>query len=468
MDHMSSWRYLAGSFASGLATLLALPLLCHPALVEAWARWHRDAARLLLSGAKAEPPGRERVSVIRALFFLPANIVTGLAIGLLLLIVVGNFALAAAATPFWWAFPASDRPRLFADVFIGDWATALTLGLLQLIVLGALAYLGFPIVARAQARMCVALLAPSREQRLAERVAELTRTRAGVLDAHGAELRRIERDLHDGTQARLVAIAMHLDLARKSLPAETPPLVDRLLREAHDNSEEAMTELRDVIRGIHPPILTDRGLSGALAALTARCPIPTSLHLDDSERVPAAVESVVYYAVAEALTNVTRHSRATEADVVIRRDGTHLQAEITDNGIGGARLPEHPPVPETDRDAAAAAAAGAAAGAGARGAARAVARARDRAWAWAGDTASSGDGDTAGRDAGTASGDTGTASRDTGTADGDAGTARTGAGETAGTGLAGIRDRVAALDGRLTVDSPVGGPTTIALEVPCG
>jgi signal transduction histidine kinase len=150
-----------------------------------------------------------------------------------------------------------------------------------------------------------------------------------------------------------------------------------LLRDAHEGTEEAMAELRGVIRTIYPPILADRGLAGALTAVTARCGVPTRLSISDIERVPAAVEAVVYFAVAEALTNVVRHSKAKTATVRVSRAPDRLSVAITDDGRGGA----------DDR---------------------------------------------------------------------------------LGTGLAGIRGRVLALDGVIDVDSPAGGPTTVTLELPCG
>jgi signal transduction histidine kinase len=377
--------YLLGSLLSGVATVVALPLLCIPRFARLWANWHRDrGARLLGTPPPAHPAQRRATaatgSTSRALLWLPVNVLSGVALGLPALLCVGNIVVAAIATPLWWAFSPESRPRLFIDVLVPGWSTALTLGPLQIVLLAALAYLAFPPLARAHARVCRAVVSshPTEEQ-LAERVAVLTRTRADVLDAHGAELRRIERDLHDGTQARLVAIAMRLAVARQAF-SESPrdeQFVEGLLRDAHEGTEEAMTELREVIRTVYPPILADRGLDGALTAVTTRCAVPARLDIGDLDRVPAAVEAVVYFAVAEALTNVTKHSQATAARVRVRRAADRLSVTITDNGVGGA----------DDRR---------------------------------------------------------------------------------GTGIAGIRRRVLALDGTVEIDSPAGGPTAITLELPCG
>ena len=371
---MRVWRgglYLLWSLASGIASLLALPVLWHPRLARLWADRQRDRAGRLLGTTPVTTGGHWT--------WLPVNVITGLAFGLPTLLCVGNIVVAVIATSLWWAFTPAGRPRLFVDVPVTGWADALTLGPAQILLLTIFAYVIFPPLAQAHARICLVVLSQPTAGQLADRVAVLTRTRSDVLDAHGAELRRIERDLHDGTQARLVAIAMRLAVARQAL-SDSPRderFLAELLREAHEGTEEAMTELRDVIRTVYPPILADRGLAGALTAVTTRCGVPTRLDIGSFDRVPAAVEAVVYFAVAEALTNVARHSHATAAGVRVERTADGLSVVITDNGTGGA----------DDRR---------------------------------------------------------------------------------GTGLAGIRGRVLALDGTADVDSPVGGPTTITLEMPCG
>jgi signal transduction histidine kinase len=227
-----------------------------------------------------------------------------------------------------------------------------------------------------------ALLKPSPQALLAKRVEQLTQTRAGAIAAHSAELRRIERDLHDGAQARLVSLSMRIGLAKRAYDRD-PEGGRRLLDEAQEQAEEALAELRHVVRGIHPPILTDRGLPGAVRALAASSGLDVTVQADELEdglRAPAAVEAAAYFVVAEALTNVARHSGSSKAEVRVLRTRTGLRVVVRDDGKGGAASP--------------------------------------------------------GIEAG-------------------------------GTGLHGMRRRVAALDGTFTVSSPAGGPTVIETELPC-
>lgn len=380
--------YLLGGLATAVATLVALPLLVRPSKARAWAHWHRRRAGRLLGvpvPARPTPPHgelrdgwqvRTAPATRRGLLWLPTHLLTGLAFGLAALLCLGNVFTGLWAMALWWALPAEAIPTLQGEIPVDDWATALTAAPLQVVVLAALFWWGGPPLARAHARICLRVLSLSEAQQLTQRVEVLTRTRAGALDSHAAELRRIERDLHDGVQARLVATAIRLGVAREALD-EAPEGVTELMREAYEGIEEAMTELRSVIRTAYPPILADRGLDGALAALAAGCGVPTRVHIGDLGKVPAAVEAVAYFVVAEALTNTAKHGRATRAEVRVRRTGTGLSLQVTDDGIGGAD-------------------------------------------------------------------------------------------ETLGTGLAGIRRRVLALDGDVLITSPPGGPTVIEVEVPCG
>ena len=157
--------------------------------------------------------------------------------------------------------------------------------------------------------MMVPLLRPPRSEELTERVDVLTSTRAGAVDAQAAELQRIERDLHDGAQARLVALAMSLGMAEEKLSSD-PEQARALLEEARGEARTALTELRDLARGIHPPILSDRGLEAAITALAARSPLAATIDADLPRRPPAAVEGAAYFVVAEALANATKHSEA--------------------------------------------------------------------------------------------------------------------------------------------------------------
>jgi signal transduction histidine kinase len=386
---LRSAAYLFGGLLTALATVIALPVLVLPAPARAWGDRHlRRAGRLLgiaVPARPSAPPGGPRAwwrrmrsdpGSRRDLLWPLVHLATGLPFGLAAVLCVGNIFTAVWAMTLWWALPAVATPHLQGDIPVTGWAIALTAAPLQAAVLTAVAWWGGPLLARAHARLCLALLSPSAGEQLAQRVEVLTRTRAGAMDAHAAELRRIERDLHDGVQARLVAVAVRLAVTRESL-TDVPESVSRLLREAHEGVEEAMTELRTVVRTTYPPILADRGLGGALAALAADSLVPARLDVGTLDAVPAAAESVAYFVVAEALTNTAKHARATRADIHVRRTGARLSIRVGDDGIGGAD-------------------------------------------------------------------------------------------ETRGTGIAGIRRRVLALDGTVRVTSPPGGPTTIAVEVPCG
>jgi signal transduction histidine kinase len=220
-----------------------------------------------------------------------------------------------------------------------------------------------------------AVLAVRREYRRAHRIEELETSRAGAVDVQETELRRIERDLHDGAQARLVALGMSLGMAEEKL-ATDPEGARLLLADARSGARQALEELRDLARGIHPPILTDRGLEAAVAALAAHNAVPVTLAVDVPVRPAPAVETAVYFVVAEALANATKHGDASLIEIRIRRTNGLLVADVVDDGRGGA--------------------------------------------------------------------------------------------DPAGNGLTGLRRRVGALDGSLSIDSPQGGPTTVRAELPCG
>jgi signal transduction histidine kinase len=247
------------------------------------------------------------------------------------------------------------------------------------VVIGVIVLLIAPQVTRGlgtgDARMSRWLLGPPSD--LAARVTELEISRERVVDAAEAERRRMERDLHDGAQQRLVALAMELGRAKAKF-ADDPDAARVLVDQAHAQAKEALTELRNLVRGVHPPVLTERGLDAALSGLAALCPVPVDVHVDVPVRPKSSVEAVAYFVVAETLTNVAKHSRASHAKVVVEGHGYPgtLTVMVSDDGIGGAN-----PV---------------------------------------------------------------------------------------GPGLSGLADRVSGVDGRLTVESPSGGPTIIAAELPCG
>jgi len=179
------------------------------------------------------------------------------------------------------------------------------------------------------------LLAPTRNAELRQRVDQLTVTRADTVDAQAAELRRIERDLHDGAQARLVSLGMTIGLAEEMVGRD-PETARKLLAEAREESTTALVELRHLVRGIHPPVLAERGLDGAVRALALNLRIPTSVDSVAIGRLAVPVESAAYFVVAEALANVTVHSGASFAYVSIRRDHDRLHLEVGDDGHGGA------------------------------------------------------------------------------------------------------------------------------------
>ncbi|TDD73256.1 sensor histidine kinase [Actinomadura darangshiensis] len=185
------------------------------------------------------------------------------------------------------------------------------------------------------ARAAAALLGPDRAKELERRVEDLAEQRASVVDAADIERRRIERDLHDGAQQRLVSLALNLGLARETL-AGVPGDAMRVIVEAHEEAKEALTELRNLVRGLHPAVLEDRGLDAALSGVAARVPLPVRLRVDAEPRASSTVEAVAYFVVSEALTNVVRHARADEVDVSVVRHGEVLRVTVRDDGAGGA------------------------------------------------------------------------------------------------------------------------------------
>jgi signal transduction histidine kinase len=198
--------------------------------------------------------------------------------------------------------------------------------------IAALVVAAVPLFRTGQARLARALLDGGQEPDA--RIRQLTASRAAVADAHAAEVRRIERDLHDGAQAKLIAVRMHLGLAGGS---RDPDELARMIDEARELAGQALTDLRDLVRGIHPPVLADRGLSGAIEASALSCPMPVDVDLDLPGRPQPPVESAVYFAAAEALTNAARHSGASRAWIRLRHTGGVLRLTVGDDGRGGVR-----------------------------------------------------------------------------------------------------------------------------------
>lgn len=277
------------------------------------------------------------------------------------------------AVTYYWQFAPADDP--VGSVYpVTSWELAATMPLLAA-VYAILSVFLIPAVARLVSFVSAKLLATPERSRLAARVDALTLSRAAALDAHAAELRRIERDLHDGAQNRLVNVVMMLGIAERAL--ETGGDVLEPLRRAQDAATDALAGLRRTVHDIYPPILDELGLEGALASLAGRSVVPCTVEASEVGRVPAAVESASYFVVAEALTNVSKYSEATRAAVRVERDGELLLITVEDDGVGGAV-------------------------------------------------------------------------------------------ERPGGGVAGIRRRIEAFEGTLDVTSPVGGPTILRAELPCG
>ncbi|MFJ1782926.1 sensor histidine kinase [Streptomyces anulatus] len=251
-----------------------------------------------------------------------------LAVGSVLLVCGGLI-----GTPVMMAAGGDGEARVLKLWLADSWPEAFAVLLVGVVLLPLLTWpLG--VVARGRAVLTRALLSPP-DSALDSRIAELDRSRTRLVDAFEAERRRIERDLHDGAQQRLVALSMTLGLARLERPAE--PL-GGLLDRAHEEASVALVEIRELIHGIHPHILTDRGLEAAVEDLADRSPVPVEVLMTVPGRLPGAVETAVYFAVSEALTNVAKHSgasRATVTGVTVRK---WLTVEVEDDGRGGARL----------------------------------------------------------------------------------------------------------------------------------
>ena len=271
--------------------------------------------------------------VLYCLLLLPLG-----AVGFTVVLVAWSAGLVFAFLPLYARALPADGHRLFGLSNDGTLLAALTVGGIALLFTAPWLARGW---AALDAVLVRALLGPSERELLAARVTSLTETRARVVDAADAERRRIERDLHDGAQQRLVALAMNLGRARAKLEdergdAESLAAARALVGEAHDEAKEALAELRDLVRGIHPAVLTDRGLDAALSALAARSPVPVGVSVDSGGRCSPTTEAVAYVVVAEALSNVAKHARASRAEVDVRRAGPLLVVSVTDDGVGGA------------------------------------------------------------------------------------------------------------------------------------
>jgi signal transduction histidine kinase len=245
-----------------------------------------------------------------------------------------------AVLPLLWALVPQLRGRLdYAGPFVDgrdplDYAIVWGLGALA----AWLAWRWSPPLLHANARVVRWLLAPSERARLQRRVEHLAESRADTVDAQALELRRIERDLHDGAQAKLVALGMSLGMAEELFDRD-PAAVRDLLAEARLSTSQALGELRDLVRGIHPPVLADRGLAGAVRAFVLALSLPVDVDATLPGRPQPPVEAAAYFAVVEALTNTVKHAGAGHAWVRLRHERGRLRIEVGDDGRGGATLP---------------------------------------------------------------------------------------------------------------------------------
>ncbi|MBF6128084.1 sensor domain-containing protein [Nocardia brasiliensis] len=352
--------YLYAGWGGGLLislTVIGLPILALVLLGgRFWGRIYRALVKDLLATPLTPPPtfaptpglvgflksAFTDLASWRATLFLVAQAVLGVVVGYLALIVVAMTVFVAVSPIPWVLFDPINVDAegvehhsfaQFGDFYIDTWPRVL--GFAALGVLGCFA---LPWLLRAlcwlHRLLAMALLsATARDQR----ITELQQGRQAAVDDSTATLRRLERDLHDGTQARLVTIAMALGRAEDRLEAGGDPR--DLIADAHASSKEALTELRELVRGIHPPAL-ELGLGPALETLTARCSVPTELRVHLPERPNPAVEAIAYFSVAELLTNVVRHADATRAWVsVLPSDAHTIAITVRDNGIGGVLQP---------------------------------------------------------------------------------------------------------------------------------
>ncbi|WP_406009360.1 sensor domain-containing protein [Streptomyces sp. NBC_00637] len=264
---------------------------------------------------------------------MTAGFVTALLPAVLVLYPLEGIALPAG---LWRVEGYPDDPYWYGFVPVSGQATAFAAGALGAVLL-VVAHRYTVSALQVHFRLTEAMLVPS-QAALAERVRVLTETRRDAVDTSAAELRRIERDLHDGAQARLVAMGMDLGTV-EMLVDKDPEKAKALLAQTRRSSAEALSELRDLVRGIHPPVLAERGLGDAVRALALRLPVPTEVNVElDGGRPDAPVESAAYFAVSELLTNAIKHSGADRIWVDLHHGAGRLRISVTDNGVGGAAI----------------------------------------------------------------------------------------------------------------------------------
>ena len=333
-----------------LITLVGIPILLALAYVDRWVcavdRWRTSfLLREPVPGVYRTPERPGFLALLRTVGSDPQtwrdvgwiwlNVVLGFTSAVLMLSLWASVGWLLTLPFYWWLLPASALPDgPFGR--IDTWAEVLGGAALGVALAPVVAWIGAGL-ALLQARLARTLLGPSERKRLEHRVGELSRTRAAAVDAQASELRRIERDLHDGAQARMVAVTMDLGRAREKLDTD-PDGARELVEAAHAEARTAIADIRRLVAGIAPAVLTDRGLDAALSALVAACRVPVSLDVRLDERLPTAVEVAAYFVVSEALVNVQKHAEATRASVHVRVQGGRLIVEIADDGRGGASL----------------------------------------------------------------------------------------------------------------------------------
>ncbi|GAA3573342.1 sensor histidine kinase [Amycolatopsis ultiminotia] len=329
---------------AAVTSVVGVGLLLAPLVLAALhALAGRERRRLTRAGFEVldpePPPTRLRLAVAdpvtrRELRWLVRHATLGLLLGLLGIWLPVS-AVRDLAFPLYWRFFPQDTTATSLGFGVAhSWPEALAVTLLGIAWVAIIVGLT-PGMARVQANPGRRLLAADPGTDLSLRIAELTATRAAALDAHAAELRRIERALHDGSQNRIVTVTVLLGAARRQV-ARDPSGAGEILERAQSAAEQALAELRSISRSILPPVLQDRGLAGALSGLAAESAVPCRIEVDAPERCAASVEATAYFVVAEALTNVAKHSGAGRVAVAVRARGGRLRLTVTDDGRGGA------------------------------------------------------------------------------------------------------------------------------------
>jgi signal transduction histidine kinase len=330
-----------------LITLVGIPILVLTALCARGIAWLERRRAVLVLGERIDAryrslsglPKSRRIRELahdvqnwKDLGWLAVLSVVGFGFALVPLVLWPIVLWAVSYPVWWWGLPDSWLPEWGNENRIDSWLEVFEVFAGGLVLLVVTPWVGAAL-AKAEAALARVFLAPG----AGERVAELEQSRAAVVGMQEEERRQLERDLHDGVQARLVALSLDLGMARDKLAGGDAEAARGLLDEAHEEAKTTLAELRELVRGVHPAILADRGLDAALSALAARSPVPVTVEAAVG-RLPAAVESAAYFVVAEALANVAKHSGASRCDVRARALDGKLVVEVSDDGRGGATV----------------------------------------------------------------------------------------------------------------------------------